>query len=101
MRGDGSNPPHPEELAAARAKASVSKDEAATCFHELAGENRPLDVEQFGMRHRSAIKLVSQQNDLRVLVVSQDGPISAVWWDKQQVFVRRGVSLVNMNIPWA
>ena len=70
-------------------------------IHELSGEHRALDVEQFGMRHRSAIKLVSQQNDLRVLVVSQDGPISAVWFDKQQIFVRGGVSLVNMNIPWA
>ena len=33
--------------------------------HELSGEHRAFDVEQFGMRHRSAIKLVSQQNDLR------------------------------------
>ncbi|WFP61314.1 putative sensor domain DACNV-containing protein [Mesorhizobium sp. WSM4904] len=59
------------------------------------------DIEQFGMRHRSAVKLASRDYDCRILVVSQDGPISAVWWEKDRVLVKKGVHLVNMNIPWA
>jgi len=60
-----------------------------------------LNVDQFGMRHRSAIKLVSQEPKCRVLVVSQDGPISAVWAEGGNVAVRRGIGLVNLNMPWA
>jgi len=64
--------------------------------------SRPLDVESFGLRHRSAIKFVSRQPAACVLVVSQDGPISYVWSDKPcEVKVRRGVTLTNMNMPWA
>jgi hypothetical protein len=59
------------------------------------------DVEQFGMRHRSATKLVSQVRDALVLAISQDGPITAVWRDGSNVFVKRGVSLTNMNMPLA
>jgi hypothetical protein len=62
---------------------------------------RSLDIEQFGMRHRSAIKLVSQVPTYHVLVISQDGPISVVWADKKRVIVRRYPNLVNMNMPWA
>jgi hypothetical protein len=70
-------------------------------IRELSRGLEPLNVEQFGMRHRSAIKLVSQHSDVRVLVVSQDGPISSVWYEKDAVHVRRNVNLVNMNMPWA
>jgi hypothetical protein len=35
------------------------------------------------------------------LVISQDGPISAVWFEGDKVVVRKGVNLVNMNMPWA
>ena len=63
---------------------------------------KSLDVEQFGQRHRSAIKLVSQAPDSTVLVISQDGPISVVWSDtKNVVTVRRGANFVNMNMPFA
>lgn len=68
---------------------------------ELGREHRELDVEQFGMRHRSALKLASQLRDAVVLVVSQDGPISGVWADAERVYLRRGVRLVNANLPWA
>lgn len=61
----------------------------------------PCDIEQFGMRHRSAIKLASRDQKSRVLVISQDGPISAVWWAKGAVLVKRGVHLPNMNMPFA
>jgi hypothetical protein len=63
---------------------------------------KPLNVEEFGLRHRSAIKLVSQKPEYYVLVISQDGPISVVWSDEDTlVNVRRGANLVNLNMPWA
>lgn len=68
---------------------------------ELARLYRSCDVEQFGMRHRSAIKLVSRLPSVCVLAVSQDGPISAVWAEENSVFVKKGAALGNMNIPWA
>jgi hypothetical protein len=68
---------------------------------EMRGDSRSCDIEQFGMRHRSAIKLVSKLPSTRVLAVSQDGPISAVWAKDGEGKVRKGVPLGNMNIPWA
>lgn len=68
---------------------------------EMRGDSRSCDIEQFGMRHRSAIKLVSKLQSTRVLAVSQDGPISAVWAKDGEVKIRKGVPLGNMNIPWA
>lgn len=59
------------------------------------------DLEQFGMRHRSAIKLASQDDKALVLAISQDGPISAVWSDKGSVLVKKGAQLTNMNMPYA
>jgi hypothetical protein len=85
---------------------------------EMKSEGTSLDVESFGMRHRSAVKLVSHHNDACVLVVSQDGPVSAVWtsvmWDvchdgrlsseileaPRRVLVRKGIRLANQNLPW-
>lgn len=57
------------------------------------------DIEQFGMRHRSTIKLISKIGNARAIVVSQDGPVSAIWSDDDTVFVRKGVALGNMNMP--
>lgn len=68
--------------------------------HEIPKQRTKLAVEQFGMRHRSAVKFVSQCIDAVALVVSQDGPISGVWADEDSVYVRRGVRLVNANLPW-
>lgn len=62
------------------------------------GKLDALDVEQFGMRHRSAIKLVSQCPDLLILVVSQDGPVSAVWSPtKGHIHVSKNVDLVGLT----
>ena len=69
-------------------------------INEMGREYASCDVEQFGMRRRSAVKLASRQERFVVLTVSQDGPISAIWREKQDVFVKRGVSLANMNMPW-
>lgn len=55
-----------------------------------------LEVEKFGMRHRSAFKLVSHDSNYKVLVVSQDGPVSGVWsqGDGMVVHVRRNIDLM-------
>ncbi|MBT3238182.1 MAG: hypothetical protein HOK06_03140 [Rhodospirillaceae bacterium] len=60
----------------------------------------PLDIERFGMRHRSAAKLVSQQSDYCVLVISQDGPISTIWSEDGKINVKKNFYLVNLNLPW-
>lgn len=92
--------------------------EVMNVISEMKREGRPLDVEAFGMRHRSAVKLVSQHEDVCILVASQDGPISAVWtsimWEvgyagklsseildaPRRVLVRKGLRLANQNLPW-
>ena len=41
-------------------------------------------------------------DECRALVISQDGPISIIWSEKEgQVNVRKGANLMNMNMPWA
>ena len=60
-----------------------------------------MDIEQFGLRHRSAIKLISRQTKYTAIVVSQDGPISVIWSREGRVNVRKGVQLTNLNMPWA
>jgi hypothetical protein len=68
---------------------------------EMRQKYQSCDVEQFGMRHRSAVKLVSKLPTACVLAISQDGPVSAVSSDGNSVLVRKGVPLGNLNIPWA
>lgn len=68
---------------------------------EMRGTGRAMDVEQFGLRHRSAIKLISKHPDYTAIAVSQDGPISVVWSKDGDINVRKGVSLTNLNMPWA
>jgi hypothetical protein len=67
---------------------------------EYRKETVNLDIEQFGMRHRAAVKLVSHEPRYRALVISQDGPISAIWSAEEKVFIRRNLNLVNMNMSW-
>jgi hypothetical protein len=69
-------------------------------LQEIPSRKRRLDVEQFGMRHRSAVKFVSQHEGAVAIIVSQDGPVSIVWSESGNVFVRHGVRIVNSNIPW-
>jgi DNA integrity scanning protein DisA with diadenylate cyclase activity len=70
--------------------------------NEMRRTYKPLDIEEFGQRHRSAIKLVSRRKNFTVLVISQDGPITVVWSDSaKSVSVRKGAHFVNMNMPFA
>lgn len=68
---------------------------------EMPGRNVECDIEQFGMRHRSAIKLASRSEGAVVLAVSQDGPISGIWRSGPSVFVKKGAQLANFNLPWS
>ena len=79
----------------------VPKTRTVEIISELQNSSRPMDVEQFGLRHRSAVKLISRQTGYTAIVISQDGPISVIWSSKGRVNVRKGVSLTNLNMPWA
>lgn len=79
-----------------------AKTKVRQVINEMRRTSKPLNVEQFGQRHRSAIKLVSREPNYSALVISQDGPISFIWSERRSVvMVRKGVNLVNMNMPWA
>jgi hypothetical protein len=77
------------------------KMQIAEITNEMQDSSRPMDIEQFGLRHRSAVKLISRQTKYTAIVVSQDGPISVIWSNKGRVNVRKGVQLTNLNMPWA
>jgi sensor domain DACNV-containing protein len=69
---------------------------------ELRRKFKLLDIEQFGQRHRSAIKLVSRQPLCTVVVVSQDGPVSVAWSEeKSTVNVKKSTHFVNIEMPFA
>lgn len=57
-----------------------------------------LDSEQFGMRHRSAIKLCLQCDDIIVFVVSQDGGIRLVWNKEGKVYLKSDIKTTNLNM---
>jgi DNA integrity scanning protein DisA with diadenylate cyclase activity len=57
-----------------------------------------LDSEQFGMRHRSAIKLCLQCDDIIVFVVSQDGGISLIWNKERKVYLKSDIKTTNLNM---
>lgn len=61
-------------------------------------DRRKLDSEQFGMRHRSAMRLCASVSDLVVFVVSQDGGISLIWNDDGEVCFKSGVNTTNANM---
>lgn len=69
--------------------------------HEFYQDYSMCDIEQFGMRHRSAIKLASQRSNCNIVAISQDGPATGIRNDKDIVTVKKGMKLVNMNMPWA
>lgn len=59
--------------------------------------SKSLDVEQFGMRHRSAVKLISQHPAFTAIVVSQDGPVTAVWSEDGDVHVSKNIDLAGLH----
>ncbi len=76
------------------------------CCNELpvnikrGGKKDNVNIEQFGMRHRSAIKLVCQQKEYTAIVISKDGPISIIWSYEDLVYLSTFHQLRNANMPW-
>lgn len=60
-----------------------------------------MDSEQFGMRHRSAMRLCAVAPDVAVFVVSQDGGVSLVFQADGQVYFRRNISTTNANMVFS
>lgn len=58
-------------------------------------KKRRLDSEQYGMRHRSAMRLCGNVPDVAALVVSQDGGINAVFSYESKLYFRRNMNAVN------
>jgi DNA integrity scanning protein DisA with diadenylate cyclase activity len=58
-------------------------------------EDRLLDVEEFGMRHRSAIRLVAAAPDVVAFVVSRDGSVNMIFGQDGRVTFHRDVPLVR------
>lgn len=57
-----------------------------------------LDSEQFGMRHRSALRLVSSTIDTVAFVISHDGGVSFIWKEEGKVYFKENVKTTNQNI---
>ena len=64
----------------------------------IARENEELDSEQFGMRHRSAIRLCANTSDVVVFVISQDGVTNLVWSSDGKVYFKPDIKTTNMNM---
>ena len=64
-------------------------------------EKHQIDGEQYGMRHRSAMRLCTNVTDIVVFVVSQDGDVSITWrqWGDNEVYFKKGIRITNMNMP--
>jgi hypothetical protein len=60
-----------------------------------------LDSEQFGMRHRSAMRLCAATPDAAVFVVSQDGGVSLVFHHQGQVYFRRNINTTNAGMVFS
>lgn len=61
-------------------------------------EKEELDINQFGMRHRSALRLCGATKEATVFVISQDGEISLCWNKDNQIMVKRGLNTTNVNM---
>jgi hypothetical protein len=60
-----------------------------------------VDSENFGMRHRSALRCVAVSESTAAFVVSQDGTVSFFWKQDGRVFLKRNVNTANPNMVGA
>ena len=84
----------------------IRLDRAAPApIHEVLGASlvtaAPLDSDQFGMRHRSAMRLVASVPDVAAFVVSQDGGVSLVFRHGERVCMRRNIDTTSAGMPVA
>jgi len=57
-----------------------------------------VDSESFGMRHRSALRLVAVADGTAAFVASQDGTVSFFWKQDGRVLLKRNVNTANPNM---
>jgi len=70
--------------------------------HPLRGGNWPaVDVESFGMRHRSALRCIGAADGAAAFVVSQDGTVTFVWKQDGRLLLKRNVNTSNPNMVGA
>jgi hypothetical protein len=70
--------------------------------HPLRGGNWPVvDVESFGMRHRSALRCIGAAEGAAAFVVSQDGTVTFVWKQDGRLLLKRNVNTSNPNMVGA
>jgi DNA integrity scanning protein DisA with diadenylate cyclase activity len=60
-----------------------------------------VDSEEFGMRHRSAIRCVAVAERTAAFVVSQDGTVTFCWKQGGRVLLKRDVNTANPNMVGA
>jgi len=58
---------------------------------------RPLDIQQYGMRHRSAMRLCAAEPGLVIFVISQDGDISIVYQENGETRFKSGIKPSSQN----
>ncbi|MEZ5316133.1 MAG: hypothetical protein R2752_01915 [Vicinamibacterales bacterium] len=58
----------------------------------------PVDSENFGMRHRSALRCVAVARSAAAFVVSQDATVSFFWKQEDKVLLKRNVNTANPNL---
>lgn len=67
--------------------------------HPLRGTDWPtVDVESFGMRHRSALRCIAASDAAAAFVVSQDGTVTFVWKQDGRLLLKRNVNTANPNM---
>jgi hypothetical protein len=70
--------------------------------HPLRGSPWPaVDVESFGMRHRSALRCLAEADGVAAFVVSQDGTVTFVWKQDGRLLLKRNVNTSNPNMVGA
>lgn len=91
------------ELAIVGFGAEIRMEHAPRATVHEVGPNRlgggeVLDAQEFGMRHRSAMRLSAATPQTAVLVVSQDGGVSLVFQNQGRVCFRRNLSTVGADL---
>ena len=70
--------------------------------HPLRGADWPsVDVEGFGMRHRSALRCIASVDGAAAFVVSQDGTVTFVWKQHGHLLLKRNINTSNPNMVGA
>jgi hypothetical protein len=64
----------------------------------FSGPRAAVDSQSFGMRHRSALRCVSQSEGTAAFAVSQDGTVSFFWKLGHEVLLKRNVNTANPSV---